>query len=674
MNFEDLRKQIQKNAEKLQQGNQIFTVDYSTDDIWNAYISGFDNEDVKQEHSCNSCKSFLRQWGSLCAIINNKIVTLWDGIKNAGIYQKSVDQLANYIKSRPIKSVYLCSHRKCGTDSNIDLEGHKWTHFYIELSPKFVNKTGNITTIQADHRTDRKTLERGIVEITQNSVETVLDLIAQNSLYRGNEFKSLVESFREVQNEALSLADQEIELYLWEKTSVLGPAVCRIRNSSIGTLLQDLSNNMDLEAAVKRYEQVVAPTNYKRPNPITTPKMVEDARKKLQELGCLDSIERRFAVDTDLGLDQILYVDRSTELQDIFAEMAAETKINPRKLKKTEEISAQDFIEKVLPNAKSVEILIENKHLSNFVSLIAPANPQAPSLFKWSNAYSWSYTGGITDSLRDKVAKLGGRVDGVFRFSHSWNEIEPNRSLMDLHVFMPGCRVPTRGGGPDVRGRRVGWNCRKDRSSGGSQDVDFTKAANPGEIPVENITFPDINKMPEGVYTCCIHNWQFRQSGGRGKAEIEFGGQIFEYEYPKTKNHQWVVVAEVTLKNGEFTIKHHLSPGDSTQEKWGLKTNTFVKVRKFMLSPNYWQESIGNKHFFFILDNCVSDEQPRAVFNEFLKQEFNDHRRVFELLGSKIKIEQSQNQLSGLGFSETKRSSVIVRVKGSFERTLKVNF
>ena len=33
----------------------------------------------------------------------------------------------------------------------------------------------------------------------------------------------------------------------------------------------------------------------------------------------------------------------------------------------------------------------------------------------------------------------GGRIDGVLRFSHSWNyEGMRNGSLMDLHVFMPG--------------------------------------------------------------------------------------------------------------------------------------------------------------------------------------------------------------------------------------------
>jgi hypothetical protein len=49
-------------------------------------------------------------------------------------------------------------------------------------------------------------------------------------------------------------------------------------------------------------------------------------------------------------------------------------------------------------------------------------------------------------------------------------------------------------------------------------------------------------------------------------------------------------------------------------------------------------------------------------------------RKFFEALGSKMKVENSKNQLSGIGFSSTKRNSVICKVTGSFTRTLKIKF
>ncbi|AKJ73725.1 hypothetical protein SP38_123 [Salmonella phage 38] len=44
------------------------------------------------------------------------------------------------------------------------------------------------------------------------------------------------------------------------------------------------------------------------------------------------------------------------------------------------------------------------------------------------------------------------------------------------------------------------------------------------------------------------------------------------------------------------------------------------------------------------------------------------------MLGSKMKVQPNENQLSGLGFSTTQRNHVFVKVSGAFNRTVKVIF
>ena len=75
-----------------------------------------------------------------------------------------------------------------------------------------------------------------------------------------------------------------------------------------------------------------------------------------------------------------------------------------------------------------------------------------------------------------------------------------------------------------------------------------------------------------------------------------------------------------------------------------------------------------------MLDNCVNPNKARGFYNEFLRNELTPERKVFEMLASKMKCEETNDQLSGLGFSSTQRNSVLCKVSGSFNRVIKIKF
>jgi len=662
--FKDLKRRVRANFDKMAENNTIlFYTQISKDKMWDEYLDGFSDPVEKQGHNCNCCKSFLRQYAGIVAIDESyERVSIWDNIDAPEVFKVAVENMRVYIHSLPITDVFYTDNKHCGTDENRNgLDTITWTHFYF-MTPARMVKGDNIDSLRGKFRTKRKQFERALKEITPDAVGTVNELIAQGSLYRGNTYEHTLQQFSAQQGMYNAVEGEEAKVnHTWKLMSEVTDVVVSIRNSSIGILLVNLSEGMDLDTAVRKFEQLVAPTNYKRPTALVTPSMISNAKAKLTDLGLLDSLERRYAMPTDLSAEDFLFVDRSSELTDVFEEMSTDSKkrVNVKSLKKVEEITIEKFISDVLPSAKSVEMLVQNIHLPKMVSLITGENKDAASLFQWDNLFSWSYTGGITDSIKERVKKAGGQVVGELRVSLSWYNFDD----LDLHVVTP-------------EGKKIYFSNTKDFTTGGNLDVDMNAGGGSSREAVENIIFPHKRDMVEGVYEVRVNQYSRRELTDVGyDIQIEHDGNVTDMHFPLSPKSTDVICKITYSKSEGITFDRDVESKVSSKRKWGIDTNSFIKVKHLLLSPNYWgTNNTGNKHYMFMLENCLNDEVARPFFNEFLKTEFNENRKVFEVMGSKMKVEPSQDQLSGVGFSETIASEVILRVNSKFSRLLKIKF
>ena len=688
--FKDFVKAIQKNLQQMSKdSSRLFTVNVDTEELYNLYLDSFPagtNEIYRErrEYDCSCCRHFIRDVGNVVSIKNGELHTIW-GINPVSDdkYNVVAAALDAYVKQKAVLGVFLKKEKRIGTPENREMlptgKINKYEHFFVDLPEICIFKECYGHTLEGDlsqFRDVRNVFKRSLDEISKEAVDTVLELIAQNSLYKGAEWKKQLTEFKNYQKEYGKLTDEQKELWIWEKSISAGAVIGKIRNHSIGTLLVNISEGMDLDLAVRKYEQIVAPVNYKRPKAIFTKKMLEDAKKTITELGYMDSLQRRFATLDDITVNNILFSNkdaakRITGAMDLFDEMEQDVAIDPKRFSKVEEISAEDFIKNVLPVAKELEVYLENKHIQNMVSLIAPEVADAKTMFKWNNGMSWAYTGNITDSdIKENVKAAGGSVTGIVRFSIQWNDGNgKDNSDLDAHCLEP------------QGGDHIYFSHKISRYTGGELDIDITdpiyQCKSNGGVAVENITYPSKERMKPGTYKFYVNQYSFRNSQGF-KAEVEVNGEIHSYEY-NTPVRGNVDVAEVILdQSGNFKVVDKLPGNCATISKdvWGIKTLQFTPVSVVCYSPNYWdeQKGIGHQHLFFMLKDCINPEEPNGYYNEFLKPELEQHRRVFEALGAKAHVKDVDDQLSGVGFSLTKRNDLIIKVKGATERVVKIKF
>ena len=685
MSFTDLRNRLNANFASAMQEKVLFETDINRDELWALYLDSFPEGTnplyrVRREFDCSCCRHFLKNIGGAVYIdADLNIRSIFEFDAESDTFQPVMDALAKYVKDRgTIIGRYWSDHSSVGTEHSRELDGttvKTWSHFYLDLPKQLVfhGQRGTLGSAKSQFNAIHDVFKRSLDEISLEAIDTVLELIKSNTLYKGTEWLEPLKMLRGHKIAYEELSDAKKDNYCWAMTEAVGPVLGRIRNHSIGVLLTDISEGMELDEAVRRYEKIVAPANYKRPKAIFTKKMLEDAQRTITELGYLDALPRRFATLDDITVNNILFSNRDAGKRiqgaSVFDEMLSDAQVNPKQFSRVEEIGAEKFIADVLPGAKELEAFVENRHAASMVSLIAPVNRDAKSMFKWGNNFSWAYAGNMTDSdIRENVKNAGGRVDGVLRFSLQWNDVEPDDNDLDAHCYEP------RGGA------HIHFRSKVSTKTGGNLDIDIINPFEdcPGKPAVENITWPSKAKMIPGDYLFTVHCFTNRGGKGGFRAEIEFDGQVYRFDYTKAmRQGEEVKVATVTLHaNGTFTIKEYLDSRMSSREIWGVKSNRFVPVSVVMFSPNYWDEQtgIGHKHYMFMLKGCVNPENPNGFYNEFLKNELMEHKRVFEALGGRMAVQDTEDQLSGLKKKKKKRNDLVVKVKGATERTMKIKF
>jgi hypothetical protein len=404
----------------------------------------------------------------------------------------------------------------------------------------------------------------------------------------------------------------------------------------------------------------VDPINYKRAKSPITKTQIAIAQKFVEENDYVESFTRRCATMRDIEASEILHIHNSEKAPISIFDAVKTTTSSNTKVDNAKEITIEDFMKNILPSSTSVEVFFENKHKNNLVTLITAENKESKPIFQWSNNFSWTYIGNLSgkSQITQEVQKAGGVVDAPFRFSIMWNE--DGRSIVDFDAH---CLY-------NDYVEHIHYCSKHGRLTKGTLDVDMIRPHNTG---VENIYWGDLNTLKDGKYLFYINNFD----GGRNtgvKAELYTPIGTFTYEINQELKHD-TKIAKVEVKNQQIvSIHHYIEPSIKSEEIYGLSTQQWHPVNLICLSPNYWQNNVGNKHYFFFINGCKAEDSIRGFHNEFLCSDLTPHRKVLDVLAHTMQVKSTEDQLSGLGFNATVADELFVRVKGSKNQIFKIKF
>jgi hypothetical protein len=622
--------------------------------LYEAYLNNLPA--AKQVYTCSACRNFINHYGSLVTIINGEIKSvLWNENKVPDFFKSSVKAMRKIVENSQIIGVFISSQRILGNPVTGD-----WNHISVSLpvNKVFTSRLKTAGQVMAEKKEDFNVLKSGLQEYNYELIKKVVALLKTETVYRSDRFIGIAEWFEKLHSEIQS-NKKNTDNIIWKYVATAPTGFCHIKNSAIGTLLEDLKNGYSISIASERFKSIVNPSQYMRSQVAPTVGNIERAETIVEKLGIKDSLKRRFAT-----LDEVQTIWRDHSAFNLIKREGVFANIAPKQKEVTSDyrlpsstMTWEKFAKTVLPDAEKIEVLVDNP--AKFMALIT-GDESSENILQWDNRFSWYYHGGIDSEIKRRVEQAGGRYENnEIRCSLIWE----GPTDLDLHCIVNNAQHIF------FANRRIDY---------GWLDVD----ANGGHItsyePVENIRWP-INNAPVGRYEFYVHNYTERGKGTTPyKVELEINGKVYTYNGVASSTGYKQTIFEFYYTKGKpVDIQAQSVISDSN---WNVPVNTFVKVNAITLSPNLWGknpvEHIG-KHVFFILDNCkdLSEGKGRGFFAEMLKSDLKEIRKTLDAYTANTTIENSENAAAcGVGYSNQGEWNLTLKVySNNSERIIKID-
>ena len=381
-------------------------------------------EDAQQHYDCRACRNFVNRYGGIVAIdeFGNLRPVMWM-FATDGFFHDAVEAIYKQVKSAKITGVFVTSEKQLGTPKT-----GVWTHMAVE-TPKDMILRGRLDTayqVAAKKKEDFKMLLAAVQKYDTKTVETAVNLLRSDSMYRGEKHLGIAEWFLDLKRATSD--NRRLANILWKKSATAPDGFCHISSSVFGTLMDDIDEGYDFEVIKRRYNEKMDPLKYQRPQVAPGAGNVKRAEEIVAKLGLANSLKRRFArldeIQTIWTPHQNTPTNTSTG---VFS--GIKTKNNPVKHNDIQASATtmtwEKFYRTVLPMAKKIELHISNGR-NSYAAMVTAEDMDAPPIIVWDkeevrNPISWyQRAGGSTPGQWNLMENSYVEVTGIALQPNMW--------------------------------------------------------------------------------------------------------------------------------------------------------------------------------------------------------------------------------------------------------------
>lgn len=353
----------------------------------------------RQYYNCNSCRRFINKFGGLVTVdhAGNVFPVMWmhevpkyfEKAVNAIIHQIMGGGIPGYA----IDGIFLDTHKVLGEPVT-----GCWTHLHaIQDNPYKGSLIRNVSEDIAEKKADYQLLRRSLAEYTDNVVKQALLLLKSETMYRGEKVLGVAEWFMELKEKIKSANSSVTNALIWRAVALAPPGYCHVKNTMIGTLLDDLASGMSYERACQRFAEKMDPLKYQRPQVAPKAGNIERAEKIVEKLGIQKSLDRRYATINEIRtIWKPMHRTPRIVQEGVFSHIVPKEVMRHEGMPKTRvsggRITWRYFKESIIPTALSIEVRVPTH--GNFGAILTALYDDAPPIIQWDNLgqrnpFSW---------------------------------------------------------------------------------------------------------------------------------------------------------------------------------------------------------------------------------------------------------------------------------------------